>query len=81
MPTVVTVFVTVLIGAMKVGDLVFAFGADAYNANVIGSKFITTLWTDSDLGKSSAIVVILLIAVIPILIYQVRTFRREEAMR
>ena len=81
MPTVVTVFVTVLIGAMKVGDLVFAFGADAYNANVIGSKFITTLWTDSDLGKSSAIVVVLLIAVIPILIYQVRTFRREEAMR
>ena len=29
MPTVVTVFVTVLIGAMKVGDLVFAVGADA----------------------------------------------------
>ncbi len=81
MPTIVTVFVTVLIGAMKVGDLVFSFGADKYNADVIGSRFITELWTNADLGKASAIVVILLIAVIPILIYQIRTFRREEAMR
>jgi alpha-glucoside transport system permease protein len=81
MPTIVTVFVTVLIGAMKVGDLVFAFGANSYDADVIGSRFITELWTNNDLGKASAIVVILLIAVIPILIYQIRTFKREEAMR
>ena len=32
-------------------------------------------------GRRLQAVVILLIAVIPILIYQVRTFRREEAMR
>ena len=81
LPTIVTVFVTVLIGAMKVGDLVFAFGANSYDADVIGSRFITELWTNADLGKASAIVVILLIAVIPILIYQIRTFKREEAMR
>lgn len=81
LPTIVTVFVTVLIGAMKVGDLVFAFGANSYDADVIGSRFITELWTNADLGKASAIVVVLLIAVIPILIYQIRTFKREEAMR
>ena len=81
LPTIVTVFVTVLIGAMKVGDLVFALGANAYDADVIGSRFITELWTNADLGKASAIVVVLLIAVIPILIYQIRTFKREEAMR
>ncbi len=81
LPTIVTVFVTVLIGAMKVGDLVFAFGANSFDADVIGSRFITELWTNTDLGKASAIVVILLIAVIPILIYQIRTFKREEAMR
>ena len=54
LPTIVTVFVTVLIGAMKVGDLVFAFGANSYDADVIGSRFITELWTNADLGKASA---------------------------
>ncbi len=80
-PTIVTVFVTVLIGAMKVGDLVFALGVQDYDADVIGSRFITELWTNANLGKASAIVVVLLIAVIPIVIYQIRTFKREEAMR
>ncbi len=81
LPTIVTVFVTVLIGAMKVGDLVFALGAQDYDADVIGSRFITELWTNTNLGKASAIVVILLIAVIPVLIYQIRTFKREESIR
>jgi alpha-glucoside transport system permease protein len=81
LPTIVTVFVTVLIGAMKVGDLVFALGVQDYDADVIGSRFITELWTNTNLGKASAIVVVLLVAVIPIVIYQIRTFKREEAMR
>ncbi|PID96212.1 MAG: sugar ABC transporter permease [Actinomycetales bacterium] len=80
-PTIVTVFVTVLIAAMKVGDLVFAFGVQNFDADVIGSRFITELWTNVNLGKASAIVVVLLVAVIPIVIYQIRTFRREEAIR
>jgi len=32
-----------------------------------------------DMGKASAIVVVLIVAIIPVLVYQVRAFRQQEA--
>ena len=80
-PTVITVFITVLIGVMKVFDVVYVTTNGAYNTDVIGRRFYDELYTQGNNGYASAIVVILLIAIIPVLIYQVRHFRREEAAR
>jgi len=80
-PTVVTVFITVLIGVMKVFDVVYVTTNGAYNTDVIGRLFYDELYTQGNNGYASAIVVILLIAIIPVLIYQIRHFRREEAAR
>ncbi len=81
MPTIVAVFITVLIGAMKVADIVFALTGGRFNTNVIGNAFFLELYTNLDQGKASAIVVLLMIAIIPVLIYQVRSFKNEEALR
>ena len=78
-PTVITVFITVLIGVMKVFDVVYVTTNGAYNTDVIGRRFYDELYTQGNNGYASAIVVILLIAIIPVLIYQVRHFRQEEA--
>ncbi|GAA2744840.1 sugar ABC transporter permease [Terrabacter aerolatus] len=80
-PTVITVFITVLIGVMKVFDVVYVTTNGAYNTDVIARRFYDELYTQGNNGYAAAIVVILLIAVIPILIYQVRHFRAEEAAR
>ena len=80
-PTVITVFITVLIGVMKVFDVVYVTTNGAYNTDVIGRRFLDELYTQGNNGYASAIVVILMIAIIPVLIYQVRHFRREEAAR
>src|SRR5690349_17683776 len=80
-PTVVTVFITVLIGVMKVFDIVYVATNGAFNTDVIGRRFYDEMFTQGNNGYASAIVVILLLAVIPILIYQVRHFRAEEAAR
>lgn len=80
-PTVITVFITVLIGVMKVFDVVYVTTNGAYNTDVIARRFYDELYTQGNNGYAAAIVVILLIAVIPILIYQVRHFRTEEAAR
>lgn len=79
--TVVTVFVTVLIGVMKVFDIVYVTTNGLYGTNVIANDFFVTLFQFYDNGRAAAIVVILLIAVIPVMIYQVRRFRAEEAMK
>lgn len=80
-PTVITVFITVLIGVMKIFDIVYVTTNGQFNTDVIGRMFYDELFTQGDSGAASAIVVILMIAVIPVLIYQVRHFKAEEANR
>ncbi|BEP14752.1 sugar ABC transporter permease [Acidothermaceae bacterium B102] len=77
--TIITVFVTVLISVMKIFDIVYVMTDGNFNTNVIGVDFVNQLFTNFQNGLASAIVVILLVAVIPIVIYQIRTFKAQEA--
>jgi alpha-glucoside transport system permease protein len=52
-----------------------------FNTNVIGVDFYNQLFTNNNAGYAAAIVVMLMIAIIPIMYYQVRHFRAEEAAR
>lgn len=79
--TIITVFVTVFIMVMKIFDIVYVMTNGNFKTNVIANMFFQELFVQRNAGKASAIVVLLLIAVIPVLIYQVRHFRREEAER
>lgn len=79
--TVLTVFITVLIGVMKIFDIVYVTTNGAFNTDVIGRRFYNELFTNGNAGYASAIVVLLMIAIIPVLVYQVRHFRAEEANR
>ena len=79
--TVITVFVTVLIGVMKIFDVVYVMTGGNFNTNVIAVRFINELITNGNAGRAAAIVVMLMIAVVPVMIYQVRHFRAEEAAR
>jgi alpha-glucoside transport system permease protein len=80
-PTVITVFITVLIGVMKVFDVVYVTTNGNFNTDVINRFFFNQLFTEGNNGYAAAIVVILMIAITPVLVYQVRHFRAEEANR
>ncbi len=77
--TIVTVFITVTIIVMKIFDIVYVTTGGSFNTDVLGNQFWTQISTYFNYGAASAIVVILMIAVIPIMWYQVRHFRTEEA--
>jgi alpha-glucoside transport system permease protein len=77
--TIITVFVTVLIGTMKIFDIVYVTTNGNFNTNVIGNEFYNQLTTNFNNGAAAAIVVLLMIAVIPVMVYQVRHFKAEEA--
>ena len=79
--TIITVFITVLILVMKVFDIVYVLTNGRDNTDVIANQFFNQLFARGEAGLASAVVVVLLLAVIPILIYQVRQFREQEAMR
>ena len=79
--TVITVFITVTIGVMKVFDIVYVMTNGNFETNVIAVDFYNQLFTNGQPGRASAIVVMLMLAVIPIMAYQVRHFRAQEASR
>lgn len=81
MPTVVTVYVTVLIGVLKLFDIVYAMTNGSFNTNVLATEFYNQISTNFDNGRAAAIVVILVILVVPVMVFQVRQFRLQEANR
>ncbi len=79
--TIITVFVTVTIGVMKIFDIVYVMTNGDFNTNVVGNQFFNELFSNYNNGYAAAIVVLLMIAIIPLMVYQVRQFRAEEATR
>ncbi len=79
--TLITVFITVLILVMKIFDVVYVTTNGQYDTNVIGLKFFQQIFINGQNGLASAIVVLLMLAVLPVLIYQVHHFRAEERAR
>lgn len=79
--TIVAVFITVLISVMKVFDIVLAMTTGQFNTNVLGLEFYNQLFSFQNQGKASAVVVVLLVAVIPVIVYQIRSYRQQEVLR
>ena len=77
--TIITVFVTTLITVMKIFDIVYVMTNGNFNTNILGVEFYNQLFTNFNNGAAAAIVVMLMVAMIPIMIYQVRNFKAEEA--
>lgn len=80
-PTLIVVFITVLIGTMKTADIVYVMTNGNFSTNIIGAAFFVEMFKNMDNGRASAIVVMLMIAIIPVMIYQVKQFRQQEANR
>ena len=57
--TIITVYITVLIGVMKVFDIVYVMTNGKFNTNVLGNEFWNQLSTNFNNGAAAAIVVML----------------------
>lgn len=76
--TILTVYITVVILVLKVFDIIYVLTNGQSDSNVIALMFFQELFTAGNAGRAAAIVVVLLVLVMPILVYQVRTFRKEQ---
>jgi alpha-glucoside transport system permease protein len=79
-PVLTVVFITMLIYVLKVFDIVVAIapGSVQDDANVIAlAMWRTSFGGVNDFGLGSAIAVFLFLLVIPILLLNIRRFRRE----
>jgi alpha-glucoside transport system permease protein len=82
LPTIVVVTTYMVINALKVFDIVFVMGnAQSNGTEVIAERMIFWFFIGANYGRGAAIAVILFLAVIPVMVWNVRRFREEESIR
>jgi len=80
MPTLTVITTTMIITALKVFDVVYTLTAGAYGTDVIARQLFQRI-ANSDYGRAAAVGVVLLLAVTPILLLNIRRFREQEEVR
>lgn len=79
MGTIITVWTTVVIFTLKIFDVVFVMTGGQFGTSVIATQFYRQSFTARNSGIGAAIAIVLLITVIPVMIYNLRQFREQEA--
>ena len=82
LPTIVVVTTYMVINALKVFDIVFVIGSPEANGTVVvAERMIDWFFISNNDGRAAAIAVILFLAVIPIMVWNIRRLREQEATR
>jgi alpha-glucoside transport system permease protein len=81
MPTLTVIGTTLVIFALKAFDIVYVMTNGLYDTDVMARRMYGEMFTNQNFGRSGAIAVILLLAVVPVLIFNLRRFRFQEAIR
>ncbi len=76
-PTVIVVTTTVTVIALKAFDIIYVMTNGAYGTDVLSTVMYRALFTARDNGSAGAIATMLMVAVLPIMIYNLRQFRRQ----
>lgn len=79
--TLLVVSTTVVILVLKVFDIVFVMTGGNQGTEVIASRMIKEMFNYRNFGRGSAIAVILLILIIPVMVSNIRRFRAQEKLR
>jgi alpha-glucoside transport system permease protein len=82
LPTIVVVTTYMVINALKVFDIVFVIGnPESDGTVVIAERMIDWFFSSRHFGRGAAISVVLFVAIIPVMIWNIRRFREEETIR
>jgi alpha-glucoside transport system permease protein len=81
MPTVAVVTTTMIITALKAFDVVYVMTSGHFDTQVVAFQMIQEKYVNLNDGRASAIAVILLLAIIPVMAFNIQRFRAQEAIR
>jgi len=77
--TLISVWTTIVIFTLKIFDVVWVMTGGQFGTHVIATQFYRQSFTNQNSGFGSAIAIVLLIAVIPVMYYNLKQFREQEA--
>jgi len=75
--TLLSVTTTIIVFTLKIFDVVMIMTGGQYETDVVATQFYRQLFMYQNAGYGSTLAIVLLIAVIPVIIINLRQFRRE----
>lgn len=79
--TIAVVATTMVITALKVFDIVYVMTNGNYGTEVIANRMYKEMFNFNHFGRASAIAIVLLLAIIPVMAINIRRFRAQESIR
>jgi alpha-glucoside transport system permease protein len=79
--TIAVVATTMIIFALKAFDIVYVMTNGNFGTDVIANRMYKEMFNYSHFGRAGAIAMILLFAIVPVMLFNIRRFREQEAMR
>ncbi len=80
-PTIAVVATTIVITALKTFDIIYVMTGGNYGTDVIATLFYKERFVSRDAGSAAAVAIILLLAIIPVMLFNIRRFQAQEAIR
>lgn len=77
--TIITVATTIIILTLKIFDIVFVMTNGNFGTEVMASQQYKQMFRFQDFGRGSSVAIVLLIAVIPVMWYNLKQFGKKEA--
>ena len=77
--TLISVWTTIVIFTLKIFDVVWVMTGGQFGTHVIATQFYRQSFTNRNSGFGSAIAIVLLLAVVPVMYYNLKQFREQEA--
>ncbi len=74
---ILTVATTIFISILKVFDIVYVMTSGNFETEVIANRMFVEMFNFRNFGRASALAVILLLVVVPIMIVNIRNLRRQ----
>jgi alpha-glucoside transport system permease protein len=79
--TLIVVLTTIMIAVLKIFDIVRTMTNGNFGTQVVANEMYAQAFVAFDVGRGSALAVVLFVAVIPLIVYNVMQLRKERTIR
>ncbi len=77
--TFIVVLATGVVGALKIFDIVRTMTGGNFGTNVLANEMYSQTFVQFDQGKGSALAIVLFLLVTPVLVYNIRSLKKERS--
>jgi alpha-glucoside transport system permease protein len=81
LPTITVVITTMVINVLKLFDIVYVMTGGNFSTDVIANRMYTEMYINFNTGRGTAVAVVLIIAIIPFIFFNISRFLEQEKIR